>query len=40
VRNPEGKVVARFTSIWRLEPDGAWRVVFDRGNEVCDCAKP
>lgn len=38
VRNPEGKVVARFTSIWRLEPLGVWRVVFDRGSEVCDCA--
>ncbi|MEO5701175.1 MAG: nuclear transport factor 2 family protein [Casimicrobiaceae bacterium] len=38
VRNPEGKIVARFTSIWRLEPPGVWRVVFDRGNDVCDCA--
>lgn len=38
VRNPEGRIIARFTSIWRLEPPGQWRVVFDRGNEVCDCA--
>jgi ketosteroid isomerase-like protein len=39
VRNAQGKLVARFTSIWRREPDGVWRVIFDRGNEVCDCAK-
>jgi ketosteroid isomerase-like protein len=31
VRNPEGKVIARFNSIWRLEADGVWRVVFDKG---------
>lgn len=37
VRDPHGKLVARFTSVWRLEPDGQWRVVFDKGNSVCDC---
>ena len=37
VRDPQGKLVARFTSVWRLEPDGQWRVVFDKGNPVCDC---
>jgi ketosteroid isomerase-like protein len=35
VRDPAGKVVARFNSIWRLEPDGVWRVVFDKGSPVC-----
>lgn len=40
VRNAQGKVIARFNSIWRKEPDGVWRVVFDRGTEVCDCAQP
>jgi ketosteroid isomerase-like protein len=39
VRNAQSKLVARFTSIWRREADGVWRVIFDRGNEVCDCAK-
>ncbi|MEP7327891.1 MAG: nuclear transport factor 2 family protein [Betaproteobacteria bacterium] len=39
VRNPDGRIVSRFTSIWRLEAPGVWRVIFDRGNEVCDCAK-
>lgn len=37
VRNPQGKLVARFTSVWRLESDGQWRVVFDKGNPACDC---
>ena len=35
VRNPEGKTVATFTSIWRLEAPGVWRIVFDKGNRVC-----
>ena len=32
-----GKVVARFCSTWRLEPDGKWRVLLDDGYDVCDC---
>jgi ketosteroid isomerase-like protein len=31
VRNTEGKVIARFNSIWRLEAPGVWRIVFDKG---------
>ena len=31
VRAPDGKVVARFRSVWRREPDGGWLIVFDRG---------
>ena len=30
---------ATFTSIWRLEAPGVWRIIFDKGNEVCDCPK-
>ncbi len=37
VRDPDGKLIATFTSIWRLEAPGTWRIVFDKGNEVCDC---
>jgi len=37
VHNPQGKLIGRFTSIWRLEADGKWRIVFDKGSEVCDC---
>jgi ketosteroid isomerase-like protein len=32
VRDPTGKVIARFNSIWRLEAGGVWRVVFDKGS--------
>lgn len=32
VRDPAGKVFARFNSIWRLEAPGQWRVVFDKGS--------
>ena len=35
VRNPKGELTGRFNSIWRLETDGRWRVVFDRGSPVC-----
>jgi ketosteroid isomerase-like protein len=40
VSNPDGKIFARFNSIWRLEAPGVWRVVFDSGSDVCDCPKP
>ena len=32
VRDPNGKVVGRFNSIWRQEAPGVWRVVFDKGS--------
>ena len=35
VHDPKGTLIGRFNSIWRLEKDGRWRVVFDRGCEVC-----
>lgn len=40
VRDPQGKLIATFTSIWRLEAPGVWRIVFDKGNDVCDCPAP
>ncbi len=40
VRDPKGKIFATYTSIWRLEAPGTWRIIFDKGNDVCDCAKP
>ena len=39
VFDPAGKQFATFTSIWRLEAPGVWRIIFDKGNDVCDCAK-
>ena len=39
VFDPSGKKFATFTSIWRLEAPGVWRIVFDKGNPECDCDK-
>ena len=32
VRDPAGKPIARFNSIWRLESPERWRVVIDKGS--------
>ena len=32
VRDARGAIVGRFNSVWRREPDGRWRVVFDKGS--------
>jgi ketosteroid isomerase-like protein len=40
VRDPAGKVVARFNSVWRQEAPGVWRILLDMGNDACDCPKP
>lgn len=32
VRDPLGKVIGRFNSVWRQEAPGVWRVVFDKGS--------
>ena len=31
VRDPDGRQIGTFNSIWRREGDGRWRVVFDKG---------
>lgn len=38
VHDENGKLINTFSSIWRLEPDGKWRVIFDRGCPVCEDA--
>lgn len=40
VLNPDGKTTGSFTSIWRLEASGEWKIIFDKGCEVCDCSTP
>ena len=40
VWNADGVMVATFNSIWRLEPDGRWRIIFDKGNRACPDEKP
>lgn len=32
VWGPSGEEIGRFNSIWRRDPDGQWRVVFDKGS--------
>lgn len=40
VRDKDGKLIARFTSIWRREAADTWRIVFDKGEDLCNCPKP
>lgn len=36
VRDPDGKLIARFVSVWRKHSDGSWRVVLDQGVPACN----
>ena len=36
VHDPKGKLIGTFTSIWRLEENDHWRIIFDIGNPVCE----
>jgi ketosteroid isomerase-like protein len=36
VLDPGGKRIGTFQSVWRLEADGRWRIVFDKGCPACD----
>jgi ketosteroid isomerase-like protein len=37
VYDAHGKIISRYSSIWRLEAPNTWKIVFDRGSPVCDC---
>jgi len=39
VFDPEGKRISIFTSIWRREASGEWKVIFDRGCLVCQACQ-
>lgn len=39
VYDPKGKLIGRFNSVWRQEAPGKWRIVFDKGQDICDCKK-
>jgi ketosteroid isomerase-like protein len=39
VYDAAGKRVATFNSVWRLEANGQWRIVFDKGCGECNCVK-
>jgi len=36
-RAPDGNVISRFTSLWRKDADGHWRVIVDQGVEQSAC---
>lgn len=35
---PDGTHVSNFSSIWRQEAPGVWKIIFDHGSEVCEAA--
>lgn len=39
VRDPQGKPIARFNSVWRLEAPGTWHIVFDKGGPWSEPAR-
>jgi ketosteroid isomerase-like protein len=39
VRDADGRIIATFNSIWQRQPSGNWRIVFDKGSEVCGNGK-
>ncbi|PWU06635.1 MAG: DUF4440 domain-containing protein [Terriglobia bacterium] len=38
VRDPAGKRIGTFNSVWRREGKGKWKIVLDNGCPACDCA--
>jgi ketosteroid isomerase-like protein len=32
VRDPSGRIIARFNSIWRRNAAGEWKIIFDKGS--------
>ena len=37
VRDPQGKRVGTFNSVWRRDAQGRWKIVFDSGCPPCNC---
>ena len=40
VKDPAGKLAGTFTSVWRQEAPGTWRIIFDKGDDACECKAP
>jgi ketosteroid isomerase-like protein len=40
VFDPAGKRIGTFTSVWRQEAPGTWRIILDKGEDACDCPRP
>ncbi len=39
VFDPAGKRIGTFTSVWRQEAPATWRIILDKGEDACDCAR-
>ena len=39
VLDPKGQRIGTFSSVWRRERDGHWRIVLDHGSPECHCPK-
>ena len=39
VRDPSGKRVGTFNSVWKHEGKGKWKIVLDNGCPACNCDK-
>ena len=39
VLDPKGNRIGTFNSVWKRQPDGAWKIVFDKGCPPCECTK-
>jgi len=37
VYDTTGKQVATFNSVWQLDASKQWRIIFDKGNDICHC---
>ena len=37
VRDPSGKRIGTFNSVWRREGKGRWKIVLDNGCPACNC---
>jgi ketosteroid isomerase-like protein len=37
VKDPQGKRVGTFNSVWRKDASGTWKIVFDKGCPQCEC---
>ena len=40
VHDATGRRIGTFNSIWRREPSGEWRVIFDKGSPICPPQAP
>jgi len=38
IHDADGNIVARFNSVWQLDASGNWRIIFDKGSDVCNCS--